>query len=123
MTVNKENIQKWVDALRSGKYKQGSGRLRRPSAGGDGFCCLAVACDVYDENGWDGVRYAGEDAYMPLRVSRWLGLPHQPAVDVGICVGGHHETTNLIALNDTEGYNFQQIADVIEQNFLTGGAA
>lgn len=34
--------KKWVEALRSGKYKQGSGYLRS----GDRFCCLGVACDV-----------------------------------------------------------------------------
>lgn len=36
------NAQKWVDALRSGKYQQGAGCL---SAEGK-FCCLGVACEV-----------------------------------------------------------------------------
>ena len=31
-----------VAALRSGKYKQCTGALRKD----DGFCCLGVACDV-----------------------------------------------------------------------------
>lgn len=35
--------KKWVSALKSGKYKQGSGYLRNVN---DEFCCLGVACDL-----------------------------------------------------------------------------
>lgn len=42
--INKENIRKWVDALNSGKYRQGKGCLR--SANNE-FCCLGVAVDLY----------------------------------------------------------------------------
>jgi len=34
--------QKWVKALRSGKYKQGRNRLRKK----DRFCCLGVLCEL-----------------------------------------------------------------------------
>ena len=46
---------KWVAALRSGKYKQGRGALRvaggsynheAPESNEDRFCCLGVLCDV-----------------------------------------------------------------------------
>ena len=40
--------QKWVRALRSGKYEQATGALRNE----DGFCCLGVLCDVYDPDKW-----------------------------------------------------------------------
>lgn len=36
--MNKEWAEKWAAALRSGEYKQGTGRLRQ----GDRFCCLGV---------------------------------------------------------------------------------
>ncbi len=40
---------KWIEALRSGKYKQGKGVLRY----GDEFCCLGVLCDVVDPKKWE----------------------------------------------------------------------
>jgi hypothetical protein len=33
----------WLEALRSGKYKQGDSNLRGFD---DAFCCLGVACDL-----------------------------------------------------------------------------
>lgn len=44
-----ELFEKWVSALRSGKYEQGKSRLRC----GCKFCCLGVACDLYDPTRWD----------------------------------------------------------------------
>jgi hypothetical protein len=38
--------KKWVEALRSGKYKRATHRLR---ANEDSFCCLGVLCDLYAE--------------------------------------------------------------------------
>ena len=40
-----ENAKKWVKALRSGEFEQGTGYLRK----GDKFCCLGVACAVYQD--------------------------------------------------------------------------
>ena len=45
--------QKWVEALRSGKYKQTKGELKN----GQGFCCLGVACEI----GLTKRRYNGDD--------------------------------------------------------------
>lgn len=39
---------KWCEALRSGKYEQGTGYLRA----NDKFCCLGVLCDVIDPLEW-----------------------------------------------------------------------
>ena len=43
-----DNAKKWVAALRSGKYEQAKGWLRE----GDKFCCLGVACDLFDPDEW-----------------------------------------------------------------------
>ena len=51
---------RWVEALRSGKYEQTRGTLRRNKeqelAGMEptpvGFCCLGVLCDVINPDGW-----------------------------------------------------------------------
>ena len=38
---------KWIAALRSGDYIQGSGALRRQTDEADEFCCFGVLCDLY----------------------------------------------------------------------------
>lgn len=49
---------KWLEALRSGKYTQTRGKLRRTAQQGNdpdripGFCCLGVLCDIIDPNAW-----------------------------------------------------------------------
>lgn len=40
-----KQAQRWANALRSGKYFQGRGRLRV----GNTFCCLGVLCDINGE--------------------------------------------------------------------------
>jgi hypothetical protein len=46
--LNPEFKAKWLEALRSGKYKQTTGVLRSA----EGFCCLGVACDLVDPDSW-----------------------------------------------------------------------
>lgn len=42
-------IRRWIDALKSGKYKKGVDRLR---CGDNKFCCLGVAADLKYPNEW-----------------------------------------------------------------------
>jgi hypothetical protein len=41
----------WLQALESGQYKQVTGTLasKKPKSGKIGYCCLGVACEVYNE--------------------------------------------------------------------------
>lgn len=104
-----ENQQKWVDALRSDKYKQGRFSLQSPT----GFCCLGVACKVAEENGV-------HVEYCVNSINRLFGgcLASQPDVQewlqlktaTGKCTIGY-----LSSLNDS-GSTFSEIADIIEQN-------
>ena len=41
--VQKQRIKRFVKALRSGKYKQTTGKLQNANS----YCCLGVACDLY----------------------------------------------------------------------------
>ena len=41
--MNPEIKKKWVEALRSGKFKQGKGALYKSTSG---YCCLGVLCKV-----------------------------------------------------------------------------
>lgn len=123
--VNKENIQKWVDALRSGKYPQTKNKLKGP----DGYCALGVACRVAIDNGVpieerveipNGITHFGGTTYsqgylasLPGLVIHWLGTNGDPLLmlDDGILA----ETSMC---NDELGLDFKQIAHLIENTYL-----
>lgn len=79
MAINeqiKKNRIRWVDALKSGKYKKGVDYLRGKD---DCYCCLGVACDLFVESKpvFDGgvcYRYNGEGSTAPNQVVQALGL-------------------------------------------------
>lgn len=104
-----DNARKWVEALRSGEFKQGRERLRNEGA----YCCLGVACELYRRETGKG-RWTRAEAFhlgsvaktdwIPPAVQRWLGLAH-PA--------GEYDYSSLVDLNDG-GDPFDEIAKVIE---------
>lgn len=49
--MDAELKNKWLDALRSGRYAQGQGKLRAA----DKFCCLGVLCDLLHPTEWEPV--------------------------------------------------------------------
>lgn len=118
-TPTKTPAELWVEALRSGEFKQCAGALSRQE---NGFCCLGVACEVYQQNVGglrvepaelcdDENKYDGEASVLPERVRDWLGLS---------CVEGSYHTADenyrfrtLHELNDI-GTDFAEIADIIE---------
>ena len=93
---------KWIEALRSGKYKQGRLALRTRD---DHFCCLGVLCDVSGVSEWEenGQRYSYDGA---------LCLPPSPLRNQLTPEAGHA----LMAMNDHSGMSFPDIADWIETN-------
>ena len=123
--ANERAVRMWVNALRSGDFKQGRTALRRSvsisSRHEHEYCCLGVACEVYrglsddgddkwvgdtsDDNFW----FQGNSAFMPQIVRQWLGIGR---ADWGDLEG------QLIAMNDQHGKNFNQIADKIEAELL-----
>ena len=128
--MNAEVKQLWVEALRCGIYKQGTGGLRSclPGAATRQYCCLGVLCDVYleqtGEGRWtgdhDGRFYADEDgdghdfssAFLPEAVRVWAGLS---AADPGIHEDGNGRWQTASECNDG-GWDFAKIADAIEEN-------
>jgi len=44
--MNQEIKELWIKALRSGKYKQTTGKLKSIESA---YCCLGVLCDIYIE--------------------------------------------------------------------------
>jgi hypothetical protein len=112
----KEHRRLWVEALRSGKYKQGQSVLRNPD---NAMCCLGVACEISGLVRWSetpvgldssiGYEAVNDERdfsrfYAPAPVVEWLGL----AAD-----SGKFGDTSLAAMND-DGTPFSAIADIIE---------
>lgn len=124
--MSRENIRKWVDALRSGEYEQGKNCLAQETENKIKYCCLGVACELaYQENfvdkvvieaahGQSSIFYGAsvQSGCLPIEVMRWLEVD---ANDPYIHVAGDW----LSALND-EGLTFNNIADLIEVSFLDG---
>lgn len=114
--MNEEVKAKWVEALRSGEYKQTRSHLKDDK----GFCCLGVLCAVYkDETGagdWSnhGSNHTHENFKTPGENS-WSGLPEVVQDWAGL-EGSDPEIneTTLAGLNDDERLSFAEIADAIE---------
>jgi len=129
---NREAIQKWVNALRSGRFIQRRGALRIDVPHRSEYCCLGVACEVAIENGVDVKRkmetrvsdhgnvieswaYDDEIYFLPPSVVKWLGLKSRnPFVDYDKFPNG----CPLTVANDGEFLSFGDIAEVIEKTFL-----
>lgn len=114
--------QKWVTALRSGKYTQGKAMLRQEvkiqetGAVVKLHCCLGVLCELYMDDTHESIPMLRE--LPPSAVLEWAGLnTAQP----GVC---SRSGLNLAALNDgyrvdntIKGLTFDEIADLIEEEF------
>lgn len=133
--MNKEAIKEWISDLKSGKYKQSFGALKKPDGG---YCCLGVACETYkkltgkgtwvgnDEDDFSFVIYGIDDSYtedseylqLPRVVASYFGF-NTPEVDLQIVKESCITYSNAIALNDSQYYNFEDIAKMIEDSYLS----
>lgn len=113
-----ERRAKWIEALRSGKYKQAKGQLRvlfdeAEGIKSFGYCCLGVACDVLKDD-LKGYWGAGNYFSYPTEDDKWnldTGLNHELQEYLGITFDQHED---LIRLNDSKGCDFNTIARAIE---------
>lgn len=121
--MNQEIKDKWVAALRSGKYMQGVGALRRLGEKGVYYCCLGVLCDlavkagVIAEARLDPEDISDKYTYglfdkdnLPWQVANWADLD---SFNPEVCTD--REGASLAEFNDC-GFTFNQIADLIEEN-------
>ena len=120
--MNKEIAKKWVKALRSGKYKQGTNVLHNTR--NNTYCCLGVLTDLYQQDRrskkkkmldvddkLDTVSYDGAEFILPDAVVKWAGMKtYDGSWDV------ENGDSNLVYLNDERCCSFKTIANVIEKN-------
>lgn len=124
--MNISDIQKkWVEALRSGEYRQGEGYLQDHEGK---FCCLGVACEIFS------LEYHHSDSFLPseaiprlkLRdeagdifsslaveeLEKYLVTEEDKRIYRNACEDGY-AYTDLAQINDN-GYSFKMIANIIE---------
>lgn len=100
---------KWLQALRSGKFRQATAALSQRPLMGDrdptpSFCCLGVLCEIYREETGDGewrnsdltvltvldIRFHVNSTnthatqYLPTKVMGWAGLPEKYGANVDV---------------------------------------
>lgn len=106
----------WLEALRSGRYLQGKGALRK----GDAYCCLGILCDLHaqahgfrwdpygiDTNGSRHHRYFLHSGGLPPEVQAWAGVEGDGAY--------HADPPYSLAVENDAGLTFTEIAQKIEQ--------
>lgn len=137
MIMDKAIKQRWLDALRSGKYAQGTGSLMRkintPVGTTDEYCCLGVLCDILREElnlWWDegtlvrddkgnalGQKYeisAGGGGILPPSVYNYCGLEGNDAPNPNVIDTSAGCGKSLAEMND-EHISFTDIAIIIEE--------
>lgn len=130
--MNKQAAMKWIKALRSGRYKQGSNHLRRRNNKGElNYCCLGVLCNMIAPKKWkpDGRGSFAIGGYqsiitdsigckVDLKSSNGEFLPHQVKWPASIPPELRPwRDSALVDLNDIYCLTFNQIADFIELNY------
>lgn len=105
-----QEFKTWIEALRSGKYKQTQGRLERDNK----FCCLGVACEVLipEEKKLRNIynELHGQLTLHQINAQNWL-----QRIDEDFYNKTRNKLTNL---NDWQDFTFNEIADLLEAVYL-----
>jgi hypothetical protein len=99
--------QLWLEALRSGNYKQGRGRLCIVYPHETLYCCLGVLEDLHDKTDPTKISVLRNYMYLSGETIKWAGLDNRNPY-----VG----QKKLSYMNDSSEMNFNQIADEIEKH-------
>lgn len=134
----KESIAKqWIEALRSGKYRQAKGALRDNDLLVNdrkypvtGFCCLGVLCNLHAiEHPKLAAKQTDPDAYLdhhsvlPKEVMKWAGMKNSEGSfrsekAVGLSKDSEWAQHDCLAeMNDSGNYGFLKLATFIEKNY------
>lgn len=131
----KENMIKWIAALRSGEWHQANAALMERVNNQEAFCCLGVACRIagcvpaHEKDSKYISEANGDHLSMNLISPEGItmsGMPHASyfqlefGFDHGMFVveDGDKMPYSLPSLNDYARFTFSQIADVLESAFV-----
>lgn len=107
--MNKEAKQLWIDALRSGKYKQGKGCLMDTN---NAYCCLGVLVRVFEE--YYGLKFDQKSTSCnTVGFGSLCSLAAPPEIVIDWIEINQSQQYLLMNLNDKYGCNFAGIADVL----------
>lgn len=123
----------WTDALRSGEYSQGKGHLCATRKGETQYCCLGVACEVYQKNvrpletsDIDNLKFfEGEGGVLPEIVAEWLDVTKSGQFEIANdeeripSLPQSSIFNHLTRMNDDCGKSFNEIADLIDNRTFT----
>lgn len=109
--MNKQIKEIWCQELRSGSWRQGTDALKNDD---NSYCCLGVLCETlhrkpelgFEVNLLEGAyEYKNDfnDSNLPTQLSEDLDIP--PEIE-----------DQLTVLKDSDGLDFEQIADYIEES-------
>lgn len=106
--MEKELRDRWIEALESGKYKQG----QRYLCIGDEYCCLGVLCEItgYLEDPFGEGRR--KQVKGPINTS---ALPVELMEEFGIDGRQHDDLTDMNDGRGTPQRNFREIAEWIRE--------
>lgn len=124
--MNPDVKKLWLEALRSGEYEQGVGRLMKFDPDGNtNYCCLGVLCDIAVQNNVTSAPdYSDEDGcmvfdremdFLPPSIADWAGIDQDPEVDNPF--EEFDSRTKIAQLNDSYGWSFSDLANIIEDQF------
>lgn len=110
MPLRPENKDRWLKALRSGKYPQASGYLYNKNQ--RGYCCIGVYAAI---NGWKNPIGFGYEITKDGDAIQNNGQAEELQFYLFPIELTEHEVNTLMRLND-RGVDFPSIADYIEKN-------
>lgn len=116
--ITKKQKQEWIEALRSGKYKQGRSQLKRTEGSCEQFCCLGVLGDINDVL----VPCYGVRESLPVgKVSDNAGVlsTRTKSFDYQPLFLPNEVQEKLYQLNDRDKWPFDKIATYIDENVET----
>ena len=112
--MKKTVANKWVKALRSGKYEQG--KLYLLSNGS--YCCLGVLCEIAPKSLKiekyiieNNANFDGNASLLPEKVQKWAAMYSEYGDNKKV------GAPSLASMNDSGSWNFEEIADYIEENW------
>ncbi len=116
----------WVAALRSGEFTRTEGRLKKVFDGEARHCCLGVLCELHAQatgeewlisGEYKEESYLGRNGSLPQEVVAWAELKDSdPEVRVDDGIFALSKLNDAGHTEEYEPYNFDQIADAIEES-------